>query len=214
MEHDLPAVLPIFPLTGAVLMPRAILPLNIFEPRYLAMTRDAIASHKYIGMVQPKADGRAPPVYETGCVGHIHEWQETPDGRILMTLSGVTRFRSVEELAVTTLYRQVRADYAMFSTDLIEANDLSPATRQHLFDDLRRYLDARGLAADWSAVKSARDETVVSALTMLCPFSAAEKQALLEARDLAHRTDILSALLTFSSKSTVTPDDDEPVVRH
>lgn len=213
MVHDLPIQLPIFPLSGAVLMPRAVLPLNIFEPRYLAMTRDAIGSHKYIGMVQPKMEGRAPPVYETGCVGRIHEWQETADGRILMTLSGVMRFRIVEELAVTTAYRQVRADYTPFSADLVEAHDVSPQLRQKLSDELRQYLETRGLAADWSAVKSATDETLVSALTMLCPFSGAEKQALLEAADLPQRTAILSTLLNFSLQTTLLSDDAAPV-RH
>ncbi len=211
--QELPSVLPIFPLSGAVLMPRAILPLNIFEPRYLAMTRDAIARDKYIGMVQPRTEGRTPPVYETGCVGKINEWQETPDGRILMTLSGVTRFRIVEELSVTTLYRQVRVEYALFSPDLISANDLHPGIRQQLLADLKQFLDARGLAADWSAVQSANDETIVSALTMLCPFSAAEKQALLEAENLAARTDILSTLLSFSARSTLISDD-APIVKH
>jgi uncharacterized protein len=213
MAEEFPAVVPIFPLNGAVLMPRAILPLNIFEPRYLAMTRDAIAGHKFVGMVQPKAEGRTPPVYETGCLGRINEWQETEDGRILMTLVGVTRFRVVEELPVTTLYRQVRIDCGVFTPDLVEANDLPPATRKQLFDHLRQFLDARGLAADWSAVKSASDETLVSALTMLCPFSAAEKQALLEAENLPQRTDILSSLLTFSTKSTLLSDDG-PAVKH
>jgi uncharacterized protein len=213
MTQELPGVLPIFPLNGAVLMPRAVLPLNIFEPRYLAMMRDAYASHKCIGMVQPRADGRKPPVYETGCVGRIAEWQETPDGRILLTLTGVTRFRILEELQAATLYRQVRVDYNLFTPDLVEANDLPAPLRKQLFDDLKQFLESRGMAADWTAVKTATDETLVSALTMMCPFTAAEKQALLEAPDLPVRTDILSTLLTFSAKSTLI-EDDSPTVRH
>lgn len=213
MAQEFPEIVPIFPLSGAVLMPRAILPLNIFEPRYLAMTRDAIAGHKFIGMIQPRTDGRTPPVYETGCLGRINEWQETDDGRILMTLAGVTRFRILEELPVTTLYRQVRIDCALFTPDLVEASNLPPGTRKKLFDHLRQFLDARGLAADWSAVNSASDETLVSALTMLCPFTAAEKQALLEAENLPLRTDILASLLTFSAKSTLASED-MPTVKH
>jgi uncharacterized protein len=208
MAQELPHVLPVFPLNGAVLMPRAILPLNIFEPRYLAMTRDALASHKCIGIIQPRDDGKKSSLYTTGCVGRITEWEETDDGRIVMSLVGVTRFSIAEEVPVITPYRQIRADYAIFSTDLIAAPELHPAIRKQLLDDLRTYLDVRGLGADWDAVGAAGDETVVSALTMLCPFSPAEKQALLEAGDLGARTDILSTLLTLGAQG------DEPTVKH
>jgi uncharacterized protein len=208
MAQELPHVLPVFPLNGAVLMPRAMLPLNIFEPRYLAMTRDALASHKCIGIIQPRADGQPPELYVTGCVGRITAWEETDDGRITMTLVGITRFSIAEELLVTTSYRQVRADYAIFSPDLIASPELHPAIRQQLLNDLRQYLDVRGLGADWDAVGAAGDETVVAALTMLCPFSPAEKQALLEAADLGARTDILSTLLTLGAQG------DEPTVKH
>jgi uncharacterized protein len=208
MAQELPHVLPVFPLNGAVLMPRAILPLNIFEPRYLAMTRDALEAHKCIGIIQPRDDGAKTNLYTTGCVGRITEWEETDDGRIVMTLVGVTRFRVTDELTVMTPYRQVRADYAVFSPDLIAAPELHPAIRRQLLDDLRTYLDVRGLGADWDAVGAAGDETVVSALTMLCPFSPAEKQALLEAGDLSTRTDILSTLLTLGAQGNA------PTVKH
>jgi uncharacterized protein len=208
MGQELPPILPIFPLHGAVLMPRAILPLNIFEPRYLAMIRDALDSHKCIGMVQPRPDTIMPELYQTGCVGRITEWEESDDNRIILTLTGITRFRIIEEMQVTTPYRQVRADYVIFCPDLIASPELHPAIRKQLMDDLKLYLDVRGLGADWESVGAAGDETIVAALTMLCPFSSAEKQALLEAPDLSARTDVLSTLLTLGAEG------DEPKVRH
>ncbi len=206
LPSPMPLVLPIFPLSGAVLLPRAQLPLNIFEPRYLAMTRDALASHKCLGMIQPTEPGA---IFTIGCVGKIISHKNTDDGRIVLTLTGLMRFRVAQECAVTTAYRQVQADYAGFAPDLVAPDALSASCRADLIVQLRRYLDAKGLGADWTAVEAASDETVVSALTMLCPFSAAEKQALLEASDLLSRVGILSALLQFGAQG-----DDSPDVRH
>lgn len=204
--EPLPAAVPIFPLTGAVLLPRGVLPLNIFEPRYLAMVRDAMAAtgaaHRIIGMVQPKAQapgpGDPPPLYTVGCLGRISEYKETDDGRILIVLIGVSRFRIAAELDRDPLYRQVMTDYHGFADDRHEDDALDATTRAGLEEALRPYLDARGLAADWEAVQSADDEALVTALSGALPFDPAEKQALLEAASLAERAQTLSALMSFA----------------
>ena len=199
----LPATVPVFPLTGAVLFPRGVLPLNIFEPRYLAMVRDAMAAtgaaHRIIGMIQPKGAGDPPPLYRVGCLGRISDYRETDDGRILIALVGVSRFHVGAELERGTLYRQVMTDYHGFADDRDDSDALDPATRASLEDALRPYLDARGLAADWEAVQSADDEGLVTALAGALPFDPAEKQALLEAPNLAERAQTLAALMSFAA---------------
>jgi uncharacterized protein len=200
-DFDLPDVIPIFPLGGAVLLPRAQLPLNIFEPRYLAMTRDALARSRIIGMVQPMNGGARPAVYPVGCAGRISAAEDADDGRILITLSGLKRFRIVEELATTTPYRQVRANYMNFGKDDGDAESLPGDTRGHLLDRMHDYLRALGLDADWTAIEKASDDMLVSALTMLCPFETAEKQALLEAPHLTDRADVLMTLMAFVTQS-------------
>lgn len=204
--EPLPAAVPVFPLTGAVLLPRGMLPLNIFEPRYLAMVRDAMAAtgaaNRIIGMIQPKANGGAaggpPPLYTVGCLGRITEFRETDDGCILIALVGVSRFRAAAELDRTTPYRQVMTDYHGFADDRHDEEPLDAASRASLEEALRPYLDARGLAADWEAVQSADDEGLVTALSGALPFDPAEKQALLEAATLADRAQTLSALMSFA----------------
>ena len=204
--EPLPAAVPVFPLTGAVLLPRGVLPLNIFEPRYLAMVRDAVAAtgaaNRIIGMIQPRAtpsrEGDPPPLYNVGCLGRITEYRETDDGRILIALVGVSRFNVGAELGRGTLYRQVMTDYHGFTDDRDEDAALDAATRATLEDALRPYLDARGLAADWEAVQSADDEGLVTALAGALPFDPAEKQALLEAANLAARAQTLAALMSFA----------------
>ena len=190
--EPLPAAVPVFPLTGAVLLPRGVLPLNIFEPRYLAMVKDAMAAtgaaNRIIGMIQPKAPqgsraGDPPPLY---------------NGRILVTLVGISRFRVGAELERDTLYRQVMTDYHGFADDRAEEESLDAASRASLEDALRPYLDARGLAADWEAVQSADDEGLVTALAGALPFDPPEKQALLEAPTLAERAQTLGALMSFA----------------
>ncbi len=200
-DFDLPDVIPIFPLGGAVLLPRAQLPLNIFEPRYLAMTRDALARSRIIGMVQPMNGGIRPAVYSVGCAGRISAAEESEDGRILITLSGLKRFRIVEELATTTAYRQVRTDYTAFGQDDAEVGALTGDMRTHLLDRMHDYLRALGLDADWTAIEKANDDMLVSALTMLCPFENAEKQALLEAPQLADRAEVLMTLMAFVTQT-------------
>ena len=201
-DEPLPAAVPVFPLTGALLLPRGVLPLNIFEPRYLAMVRDAMAAtgaaHRIIGIIQPRANGEPPPLYEVGCLGRIGDYRETEDGRILIALTGVSRFRVQAELARTTPYRQVMVDYLGFGDDRDEPDALAAAARAGLEDVLQTYLDAKGLSADWQAVKDADDEALVTTLSSVCPFEPPEKQALLEAEDLADRTATLTALMSFT----------------
>lgn len=195
---DLPAVARLFPLTGAILLPRSVLPLNIFEPRYLAMVRDAMASDQLIAMAQPRADRDPPPLYEVAGLGRITRFSETGDGRLLIAVTGLTRIRLVDELAVTTPYRQFAFDAATFSPDWSPADSLSATTRASLEAVLRTYLEAQGLSADWEAVKSADDESLVNTLATVCPFDPPERQALLEAPGLSARADILTALMQFA----------------
>ena len=200
--EPLPAAVPVFPLTGAVLLPRGVLPLNIFEPRYLAMVRDAMAAtgaaNRIIGMIQPKAAGDQPPLYKVGCLGRITDCRETDDGRILLALVGISRFRVAAELDRDTPYRQVMTDYHGYADDRHDEDALDAASRASLEEALRPYLDARGLAADWEAVQSADDEGLVTALAGALPFDPPEKQALLEAPTLADRAQTLSALMSFA----------------
>jgi Lon protease-like protein len=204
-NEPLPTAVPVFPLSGALLLPRGLLPLNIFEPRYLAMVRDAMAAsgaaNRIIGMIQPRAEGDPPPLFDVGCLGRISDYRETDDGRILVALTGVSRFRIQAELDRTTPYRQVMADYHGFRGDRSEPPPLAAAARAGLEDVLRAYLDAEGLSADWDAVRSADDEALVTTLASVCPFDPAEKQALLEANSLAERTSTLTALMTFAQGS-------------
>ena len=201
-DEPLPAAVPVFPLSGALLLPRGMLPLNIFEPRYLAMVRDAMAAtgaaNRIIGVIQPRTAGEPPPLYEVGCLGRISDYRETDDGRILIALTGVSRFRIQAELDRTTLYRQVMVDYLGFGDDRDDPDALAAAARAGLEDVLHAYLDAKGLSADWDAVKDADDEALVTTLASVCPFDPAEKQALLEAEDLADRAATLTALMTFA----------------
>jgi Lon protease-like protein len=204
-DLPLPTAVPVFPLIGGILLPRALLPLNIFEPRYLAMVRDAMAAtgaaHRIIGMVQPRARDEPPPLYEVGCLGRITDYRETDDGRILITLTGLSRFRIQAELERTTPYRQVMADYLGFQQDRAEPDPLSATARAALEEVLKTYLDTQGLSADWEAVRAADDESLVTTLACVCPFDPAEKQALLEAPDLQQRASTLTALMTFAQNT-------------
>jgi len=196
-----PRTLPIFPLPGVLLLPGGKLPLNIFEPRYLHMVEDAMASHRMIGMVQPlEADQHAvrPRPYDIGCAGRITSFSETEDGRYLITLSGIIRFRIEEELSVTTPYRQVVADYERFGADL-SAGDPAAVDGKRLLTALRAYLSATGIPADWESINRAPLPTLVTSLAMICPFAPSEKQALLEAPDLAERGRTLVALMEMAT---------------
>lgn len=202
--EDLPQTLPIFPLTGALLLPRAHLPLNIFEPRYLAMIDAAFSGERLIGMIQPTEDEASairPALSEVGCAGRITGYRETDDGRYLITLTGICRFRIAAEFDASTPYRQVQPDFAPFIGDLTEpADDESDGfPREHLVTALKAYLSRRDLKADWDSVTDVPAEALVNALAMLCPFEPNEKQALLEATDWYARVDTLIALLEMAA---------------
>ena len=202
---SLSRTIPIFPLTGVLLLPRGLLPLNIFEPRYLAMTRDAVAGAQaggrgLIGMIQPteaRSRDPKPDVYRVGCVGEIASAAETEDGRILITLRGLCRFAVERELGVETLYRQIEADYTPFADDAIPAAD-GVVDRDRLLRALRAFCERHNLPADWDSINAANDDLLVHSLSMICPFTPGEKQALLEAPDFAARAEMLTTLLEMA----------------
>ena len=199
----LPEQIPLFPLAGTVLLPRATLPLNIFEPRYLAMVRDAMASNRLVGIIQPRDTAEPQPhLYEVGGVGRITQFTETGDGRFLISLTGLQRFRVRHELTTEKPYREIAADYDAFAGDWRAPEPLPAALRADLENSLRVYLDAQDLSADWEAVGSADDESLVHTLATVCPFETAEKQALLEAGDLRERTLTLSTLMAFAPSAS------------
>jgi Lon protease-like protein len=205
---DLPDVIPVFPLAGALLLPRGQLPLNIFEPRYLAMIDDALRSgHRLIGMIQPDAAHPGPEskpnLYKVGCVGRLTQIAESGDGRYLIQLTGVARFRIEQEMSVMTLYRQCRVSYAPFTDDFTARKGEDAVDRKALLRALTDFLKANNLKADWDGIESAPNEALVNALAMMAPFGAPEKQALLEAPDLKTRADILVAVTEMElAKST------------
>jgi len=196
---DLADVIPVFPLPGALLLPRGQMPLNIFEPRYLAMVDDAFRSgHRIIGMIQPdpahSETSDEPALYKVGCVGRITQIAETGDGRYLLQLTGIVRFRIEEELEVATLYRQCRVTYEPFVDDLIARKGEDEVDRPGLLHALSEFLRANNLKADWDGIKNAPNEALVNALAMMSPYGTAEKQALLEAPNLKTRAEILIAV--------------------
>ncbi|ATC23129.1 peptidase S16 [Caulobacter vibrioides] len=212
---DLPLVIPVFPLDGALLLPGGQLPLNIFEPRYLNMLDDAMSGERMIGMIQTrpspggKGDPQRPALAPVGCAGRVTSFAETSDGRYLITLTGVCRFRTGEELPVRTPYRQVRADFAPYQADLREdaAGTRTASEIDRLMIALRRYLDHRGLAIDWSDAEAAPSDALINSLAMALPFDPMEKQALLEAETIFERKATLTALLEIDAAAG---DDDEP----
>jgi Lon protease-like protein len=199
--ESLPGRFPIFPLTGALLLPGGNLPLNIFEPRYLQMVRDAMQTDRVIGMIQPSGDagpdGR-PPIYRTGCAGRIGNFRETEDGRFLITLTGIARFDVGEELSVTTPYRQVAAEFERWAHDL-HPEPPSDALRGDLLDALRGFFERHEIEADWETIQTAPLGGLVTSLAMICPFEPNEKQAVLEAKDLDAQTSLLTALMRMSA---------------
>jgi uncharacterized protein len=210
----LPDILPIFPLTGVLLLPRGQLPLNIFEPRYLAMTRDAMAGERLIGMVQPSDPPireMNPSVYQTGCAGRITSFSETEDGRILITLTGVSRFRIKEELPLLSGYRRVVADWQDFATD--RDTDEAGFDRSRLTEGLRHFFIQRQVEANWEAIDKAPGETLVTSIAMMCPFAPNEKQALLEAPTLGERAHLLSTLIEMTATAPM-PDPQGGITRH
>lgn len=199
--EDLPVVLPIFPLTGALLLPHGRLPLNIFEPRYLNMTVDALGHGRMIGMVQPtdpEGGGAHPEVYPTGCAGRISSFAETDDNRLLITLTGVVRFRIASEIEGVRGYRRVAADYAPFREDLDEEQPEDGIDRDRLLAGLRGYLRLHSLNVNWEVIEGAPTLALVTSVAMLCPFAPTEKQALLEAPNLPRRAEIMCTLMEMA----------------
>lgn len=199
---DLPTEFPIFPLTGALLLPGGQLPLNIFEPRYLAMVEDALAHGRMFAMIQPDRahppGATGPAIYRIGCLGRLTSFSETEDGRFLITLTGVIRFLVAEELDMRRGYRRVRADFTGFASDL-DADGDHGFDRAALLAALRLYFDRRAIDANWSAIDAMPDEALVTTLAMVCPFAPAEKQALLESAGPADRSATLLTLLQIDS---------------
>lgn len=199
---DLPETIPVFPLPGALLLPHGHLPLNIFEPRYLNLTADALGQGRMMGMVQP-VHAEADPVsdtaelYRTGCLGRITSFAETDDGRFLITLTGVSRFRIVDELESVRGYRRAAVRYDAFAHDLQEDTGAT-ADRQRLLDAVRAYFQLQGIDTDWAAIKEAPDGALVTSLAMTCPFEPREKQALLECPGLIERGELLTTLMEMA----------------
>lgn len=196
--RELPGTLAVFPLSGALLLPRGQLPLNIFEPRYLAMVEDALRSHRLIGMVQPDETPAAArsvgAIHAVGCAGKITQFAESGDGRLLITLTGVCRFRIVEELTAATKYRQCAVDFESFAADLNAKAGEDEVDRQSVIRMLRAFAENNRIKLDWSEIDKAPNEALVNALAMMSPFGAVEKQALLEAETLKARAEVLVAL--------------------
>lgn len=207
--EELPVEFPVFPLPGALLLPQGKLPLNIFEPRYLAMVEDALASGRVIGMVQPDENRPTSPsgpgLYKVGCLGRLSSFSESDDGRYLITLTGLVRFTIGVELEMRRGYRRVRADLGRFRADLDGPPSSDGIDRDGLVGALRSYFNARGFDANWDAINEMPDDSLVITLAMVCPFDPAEKQALLEASTFAERASTLLTLLQMGAHSV---DDD------
>jgi len=207
----LPDVIAVFPLPGALLLPRGQMPLNIFEPRYLAMIEDALhSSHRMIGMIQPDpahpgADQNKPNLFLIGCLGRITQFAESGDGRYLIQLTGIARFRIEEELPVSTLYRQCHVSYRAFVDDFVARKGEEQVDRKALLRALTEFLKANNLKADWEGIENAPNEALVNALAMMSPYDVAEKQAMLEAPDLKARAEILVAVTEIELAKSKTP---------
>jgi Lon protease-like protein len=206
--EDLPAEFAVFPLTGALLLPRGKLPLNLFEPRYLAMAQDALATGRMFGMIQPdqgaagsQADGsgQVEGLYRVGCLGRLSSFSETDDGRLLITLTGLIRFTIAEELHPRHGYRRVRGDFTLYRDDLTAERAPAEIEREKILSALRAYFTRRSVDANWEAIRGLSDDGLVITLAMACPFEPVEKQALLEARTDSDRAATLLALLQMGA---------------
>ena len=213
--EDLPGAIPVFPLAGAILLPRGQLPLNIFEPRYLKMVDDALRGERIIGMVQPDGEeailasqiaGKTPPLCAVGCAGRITSFAETGDGRIVITLTGISRFRIERELTAMTPYRQCEVNWDEFADDLVAGHGQDAVSRERLLEILKEYLETHELQADWRAIRLSSNETLVNSLCTISPYGPREKQALLEAKTLEDRNQMLIAL-TEKALQELSPND-------
>jgi Lon protease-like protein len=196
---DLPEIIPVFPLPGALLLPRGQLPLNIFEPRYLAMVDDSLRDgHRLIGMIQPDPAHPGPEdkplLFTVGCIGRITQLAESGDGRYIIELTGVSRFRLEEELKANTDYRQAKVTYAPFADDFVPRKGEEDVDREGLLRALTDFMKANDMKADWDDIEQAPTEALVNGLSMMSPYGPPEKQALLEAPDLKTRADLLVAI--------------------
>jgi uncharacterized protein len=198
---DMPATIPLFPLEGALLLPRRPLQLTVFEPRYLAMLDDALSGERLIGIIQPTAaetTGAPPPdLYPIGCAGRIVQYAEIGDGRCFLTLMGIARFRLAEEMPYATPYRVAAADYAPFAEDFTEGAGEAAVDRESLLATLRRFAEVNEVKVAWNDIKKASNEALVNGLSMMSPCGPREKQALLEAQDLRARGEMLVAITTI-----------------
>lgn len=202
---DLPDIVPLFPLSGAILLPRARLPLHVFEPRYLALLDDALkSSQRLIGIVQPVKNGDE--LRRVGCAGRLTSFTETEDGRYMITLIGVSRFEISEEISGFTPYRRAQVGWQKFHGDLGRPEHDKGFDRDAFLSILRRYLEAEELSTDWDRLKDAEDELLINSLSMMCPLSAEDKQALLEASALAHRREMLFALVQYALRGGSTDE--------
>jgi len=210
---DLPPRIPLFPLRGAILLPRATLPLNVFEPRYLEMPDDVMSGDRLIGIVQPaqdldQDDDEDSPLEPSvglrnvGCVGRVTSYQEADDGRLFITLTGIVRYDIIDEAVTDQPYRVASVSYDRFASDLNEGLGEDEVDRTNLLRVLRSYLDANRLEADWAAIQRASSEFLINALCVMCPYGPEEKQALLEAEDLKRRADVLVALAEMELASS------------
>ncbi len=202
---DLPDSIPVFPLPGALLLPRARLPLNIFEPRYLAMLEDALkSSHRLIGMVQPMetpSDEEEQHLHSIGCAGRVVAFSETADGRYMITLGGVSRFRIKELHKGFTPYMRADIDWGSFERDLGKSEKDPGFDRKEFLDRLGKFFEVTGLNSDWESLEKADEELLINSLSMMCPFDIEDKQALLEAPTLADRRETLVTLIEFAMAS-------------
>jgi Lon protease-like protein len=213
---DLPEIIPVFPLPGALLLPRGQLPLNIFEPRYLAMVDDSMRDgHRLIGMIQPDpahpGPEDKPSLFKVGCVGRITQIAESGDGRYLLQLTGIARFRVEEELNVATAYRQCRVTTIPFVDDFTARKGEDQGDRKSLLEALQAFLKANNLKTDWDGIENAPNEALVNALAMMSPYGVPEKQALLEAPDLKSRAEILIAVTEMELAKKTAGGGDTPL---
>lgn len=202
-DTDLPDTIPVFPLSGALLLPRVQLPLHIFEPRYLAMVEDCLKIKvRLIGMIQPRATPDGDALQAIGCAGRLTMFSETDDRRYMITLTGISRFRVQEEVAGFTPYRRCKVDWQPFATDFGPVEDDPNFQRDAFLGILGRYFTKLGLSTDWDNLKEAESELLINSLSTLCPFSPEDKQALLEAPTLAVRRQMLNTLIEFALHSS------------
>jgi uncharacterized protein len=212
---ELPEIIPVFPLPGALLLPRGQMPLNIFEPRYLAMVDDAFRDgHRLIGMIQPDvthSKQQKPVLFRVGCVGRITQLAESGDGRYILELTGISRFRVIEEVRALTPYRQCKVDFFAYLDDFTARKGEEAVDREALLAVLTDFLKANNLKVDWAGIEAAPNEALVNALAMMSPYGPAEKQAMLEAPDLKTRAEILIAVTEMDLAKKRTSGGDPPL---